>query len=133
MKCWCFNQEQLDAALKAWVEHQSAFAAAFHLGHISAAEEAIRAFLASSPAREHKLILDGMWDRKDPPQSEQIAHRPAATIEQRSGSVTDGRGEAQRDSGAIPSTGDAKAGSIPARPATPTGTFNPRDDAEGRN
>lgn len=45
-------------------------------------------------------------------------YRAAATIEQRSGNVADGEPSTAR-SEAIPSTGDAKGGSIPPGPATP--------------
>ena len=61
MKCWCFNQEQLDAALAAWVEQRSAVAD-FEVG-----PHAVRAFLTSAQAREHKLTIHGVWDRQDPP------------------------------------------------------------------
>ncbi len=64
MKCWCFNQEQLEAALQSYTAR---------IGPVPNASPKvlIAHFLISPEAREHKLILDGMWDRKDPP-----AHGP---------------------------------------------------------
>lgn len=57
MKYWVFNDEQLDAAMKAWVE------AGCPVDHVNgdrmcAAEHYIRAFLMSQQARGHKLRGD---------------------------------------------------------------------------
>ena len=57
MKCWCFNQEQLDAALAAFLAKNNM---------PTLAGEVIREFLVSPEAREHKLTLEGIWDRQTP-------------------------------------------------------------------
>jgi hypothetical protein len=90
MKCWCFNEQQLEAALKAWLDRRAAASDLHTCDSISGHE--VRAFLGSQEARERKLILDGMWDRQE------------------NAAIT-----------------------LPVVVATPTGTFNPRDDAQGRN
>jgi len=59
MKCWCFNQEQLDAALAAY---------RMRVGVTHAIETTlIDDFLLSPEAREHKLTLEGMWDKPAAP------------------------------------------------------------------
>src|SRR6266545_3175139 len=63
MKCWCFNQEQLERALRAWLEEKIA-RGDVHVSDLFGRD--IRAFLQSEQARTHKLILDGMWERNDP-------------------------------------------------------------------
>lgn len=45
MKCWCFNEEQLEAGLNAWAERQRMDAAVFHQNHVEGAKDAIRKFL----------------------------------------------------------------------------------------
>lgn len=58
MKCWCFNSEQLDAALAAY---------RLRVGVTHASETTlIGDFLLSPEAREHKLTMHGIWDRQDP-------------------------------------------------------------------
>lgn len=60
MKCWCFNQEQLEQALRAYARR------------LGATEEPCRDFqvvydfLDSQEARDRKLILDGIRNHKEP-------------------------------------------------------------------
>ena len=58
MKCWCFNQEQLDGALAAYLEKNNL---------PKLAGEVIREFLVSPEARAYKLALHGSWDRQPAP------------------------------------------------------------------
>ncbi len=66
MKCWCFNQEQLDAALRQYLAVQPnmeirSLTPGLEVAPLDVAK-VVRDFLASPQAREHKLVLDGMWD-----------------------------------------------------------------------
>jgi len=58
MKCWCFNQEQLERALAAYRQR---IGDPRDRGVNDPMEAVITGFLGSPEAREHKLILDGIW------------------------------------------------------------------------
>jgi hypothetical protein len=62
-----------------------------------------------------KLSRVGRILRLARPSSASTNNGPAPAREGCVGSVADGHGEAQRDSGAVPSTGDVKSGSTPDR------------------
>ena len=66
MKCWCFNEEQLEAALIAWADRQYGSVPIADQPVVEATVPVIRSFLNSPEAREHKLGLHGMWDREEP-------------------------------------------------------------------
>lgn len=68
MKCWCFNQEQLDRALAAYRQR---IGDPRDRGANDPMEAIIAGFLNSPEARAGKLTLDGMWDRQDPTQNEE--------------------------------------------------------------
>ncbi len=58
MKWWCFNAEQLDAALDRYVEATVTLAEDFRDAAKAVAKQEIKAFLESDIAREHKLRGD---------------------------------------------------------------------------
>ncbi len=65
MKCWCFNEEQLRRALDLYAQHRNAHGSLEIIG-LTRDIETIEQFLSSDAARESKLLMDGIWDRKDP-------------------------------------------------------------------
>lgn len=63
MKCWCFNREQLERALRAYARRLGA------TGEPCRDFQIVYDFLDSPEAREHKIILDGTGDQKDSPEA----------------------------------------------------------------
>jgi hypothetical protein len=130
MKCWCFNQEQLDRALAAYRQR---IGDPRDRGVNDPFEAVITSFLDSLEAREHKLTLDGMWDRKEPPPAP-LAAPPiplSATLET---TAAPGIKEfVERAERAGFSCAWPRGQLVTTPVATPTGTLDPRDDAEERN
>lgn len=73
MKCWCFNEEQLAAALKEYAARQPVIevtlAPELQSSGISFEPmdhpKLLRDFLESPEARKHKLLMHGIWDREE--------------------------------------------------------------------
>lgn len=61
MAYWVFNEGQLEAALKA---HFKTLEQERGREHAAVVCTATQAFLESDAAREHKLIVDGKWEKR---------------------------------------------------------------------